>query len=261
MQAEPAKLAGGTYTRLSGQDLGSDAIPGQPELPFLSRDVQIPFKATYSLEITSSKYPEVKLADLGLPEQIYPAQIPQTKSGPVPPVTAPDAAAYATNGFLPAQPVATGADYIQRGRRGLSILLHPVQYNPATGTLRIYSQIKVTLHLNGGDAALTRQMAERYASPEFEALQAATLLNYGLPGAEAAKLDDTPPGYLIITADVYAAGLAPFVTLKQAQGFTVTLATLSQTGTTNNRHQDLYPEFLQCQPLAGLLAAGRGLTR
>ena len=257
VQAEPAKLAGQTYTRLSGQDLGSNAIPGQPELPYLSRDVQIPFKASYTLEITGSEYTEVKLADFGLPERVYPAQISQSKSGPVPPVTAADATAYATNAFLPARPVETGTDYIQRGRRGLSILLQPVQYNPVTGSLRIYSRIDVTLHLKGGDAALTRQMAERYASPDFEALQSATLLNYGLPGAEAARLLDTPPGYLIITANSYAAGLAPFVTLKQAQGFTVTLATLSQTGTTTTDIKNYIQTFYNANPsLAYLLLVG-----
>jgi len=258
VQAEPVQLAGQPYTRLSGLELGSAALPGQPELPFLSRDVQIPFKATYTLEITHSEYREVKLAELGLPGQIFPAQVPQTKSGPVPPVSAPDATAYATNGFLPAQPAEMGLDYIQRGRRGLSIELHPVQYNPATGTLRIYSQIDMRIHLTGGDAALTRQMTERYASPEFESLQAATLLNYGLPGAEAAKLLSLPPGYLIITANSYAAGLAPFVTLKQNQGFTVTLATLTDVGgTTNTAIKTYIQNFYNANPsLAYLLLVG-----
>lgn len=38
--------------------------------------------------------------------------------------------------------------------------------------------------------------------------------------------------YLIITADALAGGLSGFIQLKQAQGFTVTLRTLSQTGAT-----------------------------
>lgn len=257
IQAEPAKLDGQTYTRLSGQDLGSAALPGQPELPFTSRAVQISLGASYRLEITASTYRDVSLAGLGLPQQVFPAQIAQSKSGPVPPVTAPDASAYASTSFLPAQPAETGADYIQRGRRGLPILLYPVQYNPSTGTLRIYSRLEVTLHLQGGDDVLTRQTAERYASPEFEDLQAASFLNYGLPGAEAAALSDTPPAYLIVSADSYAAGLAPFVTLKQNQGFAVTLATLSQTGTTNTAIQTYIQNFYTANPsLAYLLLVG-----
>lgn len=257
IQADPAKLDGQLYTRLSGLELGSDALPGQPELPFTSRSVQIPFGAEVRLEISGAVYRDVSLSELGLPQQVLPAQIPQTKSGPLPPPTAPDAAAYAASGFLPAQPAAAGLDYIQRGRRGLEILLHPVQYNPAAGTLRIYSQVDVTLHLIGGDAALTRQMAERYASPEFEALQAATLLNYGQPGAEAVQPAKALPGYLIITANAYASGLAPFVTLKQNQGYAVTLATLSQTGATNTAIKTYIQNFYNTHPsLAYLLLVG-----
>ncbi len=234
VQAEIEQLAGVSYTRLSGLELGSTALPGQPELPFLSRAVQIPLQASYSLEITTSQYREVSLAELGLPEQIFPAQLPQSKSGPRVPLTAPEVTAYATDAWLPAQPAAVGEEFIQRGRRGLNIELHPVQYNPARGTLPIYSRMDVTIQLKGGDAALTRQLAQRYASPEFEDLQAASLLNYGLPGAEATQLKAPPPGYLIISANSYVAGLAPFVALKQSQGFEVTLASLTDVGGTTS---------------------------
>lgn len=257
VQAEVVQIGGQSYTRLDGEGLGHSARPGQPDLPFLARDVQIPLGATYNLEITRADYREVKLAGLELPGLVAPAQVMQSKSGPMPPVVAPDAAAYATDAFQPVQSAELGGEYMLRGRRGLQIQLYPVLYNPARGLLRIYSHLEVTVHLQNADLELTRQTAARYASPEFEALQAATFLNYGLPGAEAANPVKTAPSYLIITADSYAAGLAPFVALKQAQGFDVSLARLSETGTTNTAVKAYIQNYYNTHPsLAYLLLVG-----
>ena len=257
VQAEVVQISGQSYTRLAGQGLGHSARPGQPDLPFLARDVQIPLGATYTLEITRADYREVKLAGLGLPDLVAPAQVMQSKSGPVPPVAAPDAAAYENDAFQPAGPAALGGEYMLRGRRGLEIQLQPVLYNPVRGLLRIYSHLEVTIHLQMADLVLTRQTAARYASPEFEALQAATFLNYGLTGAEATAPAKVAPGYLIITVDAYAAGLAPFVTLKQAQGFEVSLVRLSETGTTNTAVKAYVQNYYNTHPsLAYLLLVG-----
>ena len=58
------------------------------------------------------------------------------------------------------------------------------------------------------------------------------LLNFN-QGQPARSFDPKDPlGYLIITADAYLSALSSFITLKQAQGFTVSTAALSQTGAT-----------------------------
>ena len=114
-----------------------------------------------------------------------------------------------------------------RGHRVVVVEISPLAYQPASGMLTHHASIQFNIRLEGGDPAASAAEAERLASPAFDSLLASQILNYhqGAGGKE-------PENYLIITADVYETGLADFVSLKQAQGFNVTLASLTDVGGT-----------------------------
>lgn len=219
--AEPVTLAGVEYSRLVGEGYGHGSLIGAPDLPVLRRDVEIPFGARASIEIIAAEYRDVSLASLGL-TAILPLQPPRSKCAPAE-SAAPDAALYGTDAFYPAEPVALGGEYEVRGHRALTVEVNPVAYNPATGALRLYSRLEFRIRLAGSDMARTERLAQRFASPVFDAQLARQLLNYN-QGRAAASTVNAPVGYLIVSADAYVSGLANFVTLKQSQGFTVTLA-------------------------------------
>ena len=229
--------SGQLYTRLYGSDFGHPVQIGQPDLPVLRRDVEIPFEAQASLEILNVTYQEVSLADLGLPVLLWPVQPPQPKCAEPPAFSAPDPSAYRSDGFAPQAAVNLGEEYILRGHRAVTVEVWPVQYNPQAGTVRLVSSIQFRIRLEGANLPLTRQMSERYASPAFETTLSGQLLNFnqGQPARILGPKD--PVGYLIITADAYLPALSSFITLKQAQGFTVSTAALSQTGATTTAIQ------------------------
>lgn len=220
-------LQGTSYAVLQNDGLVTGHTPGLPDLPVLRQMVEIPFGAEYSLQVTAARSRTVSLAGLGLPAVYYPAQPSQPKCGPALPPCPPDAKIYAGSASYPAENVRVVEEFVQRGHRILTLEVWPVSYSPAAGSLRLFSDIQFSILLKGGDAALTRQMAQRYASVDFERSLAASVLNYN-QGAGAQSVQQAPV-YLIITADIYdTPDLAAFVALKQSQGFQVSLVRQSE---------------------------------
>ena len=219
-------LANGTaYTRLLGEGFGFPSEIGKPELPVLRQEVEIPFGAQVSLELLSAEYIEASLGELGL-GTIYPLQAPlsKQKGEEAPPFTL-DGEAYSQAGFAPASPLQAGEPYIVRGHRLLMLEIWPVAYDPVAGRLRLYSQLTFRLKLEGADLTLTRQTAQRYASPEFERSLDERVLNFNL-GLEQAEVDEV--GYLIITADDFYDAILPLAALRTSRGFDVTVTRLSE---------------------------------
>lgn len=223
---------GGTFTRLWGDGLGAGSIIGQPDLPILRRQVEIPFGADYTIKMTQANVTESSLATLGLTAPILPLQPPDCKCDDLPAPFTKDETIYSKDTFFPYQPVAITGEYIQRGHRILIVEIWPMAYNPITGGLLLYSQVDLRIRLSGSDMTLTQAQANRYASPTFESNMASQVLNFN-QGQEPYRFTQTDPvGYLIITADAYYNSMVPFVTLKQQEGFTVTYTPLSVTGST-----------------------------
>ena len=149
-QTETVWTGGQAFTRLSGEGYGFPTTTGQPELPVLRQEVEIPFGAQVSIELVSAQYIDVSLAELGL-HTIYPLQPPQSKQegAKTPPFTQ-DINAYTQPGLAPASPISVGEPYIVRGHRILPVEVWPVAYDPVAGTLRLYSQVTFRLQPGRG---------------------------------------------------------------------------------------------------------------
>jgi hypothetical protein len=224
-QVETVWSGGQAFTRLSADGYGFPDASGQPELPVLRREVEIPFGAQVTLELISAQYIDVSLAEFGL-HTIYPLQPAQTKQADAktPPFTQ-DVAAYTQAGFAPAQPLSIGEAYTVRGHRILLVEVWPVAYDPVAGTLRLYSQMAFRLRLPGADMALTSEMAQRYASPPFDQSLSQRVLNFN-QSLSLPEVDEV--GYLIITADAYYDAILPLASLRESRGFKVTATRLSE---------------------------------
>jgi hypothetical protein len=224
-QTETVWADGQAFTRLSGEGYGFPTLIGAPELPVLRQEVEIPFGAQASIELVSARYIDVSLAEHDL-HTIYPLQAPPTKleGAKTPPFTL-EPTAYTHSGFAPASPLAIGTPYIVRGHRILPVEVWPVAYDPAAGLLRLYSQVIFRLRLEGADTTLTSQLAQRYASPEFDRSLSQRVLNYN---QGLALLEVEEVGYLIITADAYYDAILPLAALRTGRGFNVTVTRLSE---------------------------------
>ncbi|MBC7227429.1 MAG: DUF11 domain-containing protein [Thermoflexales bacterium] len=236
---EEVELDGQRYTRIGGEGFGHGTEIGSPDLPVLRRSVEIPFGAEVELEVTQVQVTETDLATLDLRAPFLPLQPPISKcaSSQVTPPVALNRAIYQTNAFFPDRVTVIAHEYIVRGHRALVVEVWPVAYNPASGQVQLYSEVRLRLRLTGSDMARTQALARRYASPAFEGWLSDHLLNYNQGRRDLYDLSKTPVGYLIIAADAYYNAMAPFVTLKQNQGYTVTIVRTSEIpggATTNN---------------------------
>ena len=227
MQSSSRELAGTQYTVLACPGCSHSSQVGAPDLPVLRRAVEIPQGATASIELINAPAAQVSLQSLGLPAVILPVQPSQPKCGGLVEPCLPDESIYGLDAAHPATPVRIAGEYEVRGHRVVVVEISPLAYQPASGMLTHHASIQFNIRLEGGDPAASAAEAERLASPAFDSLLASQILNYhqGAGGKE-------PENYLIITADVYETGLADFVSLKQAQGFNVTLASLTDVGGT-----------------------------
>jgi hypothetical protein len=230
--AQDIKVEGKVYTRLYGEGYGYPTGLGLPDLPVLRRNVEIPFGAKVALEVADAEYTDYALKNLGL-HPIYPMQppVPKIPGSMQNRAFVIDHDFYRRGSLYPKEPVALGKEYIVRGHRIQPVEVWPVAYEPSKGTLRLFRKITFRLRLTGSDMIRTRALAERYASPVFESRLARQVLNYNQTrplGRRGPMRDGQGVGYLIITRDDCYDPMLPFVNLKESQGFTVTMTSLSE---------------------------------
>ena len=234
MWTEEITTKGGVFNRLSLPECGVSNVEGEPNLPVLRRMVQIPYGAAVNVEVISSNFVTKSLTELNISNRIIPVQppIPKIEGAAENAPFVIHEAAYQKNSFNPvdlARVMETGE---VRGHRYATLEISPVSYNPVTGTVKLYSYVKVRVVLKGADIAKTQNMIYQYASPPFEELFADMFVNYSAYQDMVKGAPPLPIGYLIIVHDSFQAQATPLANWLTQKGFHVTVANTSTTGTT-----------------------------
>ncbi len=232
--SEEISTSGGTYSSLSVSSAGVTSVISRPSLPVISRMVQIPFGAEVSLMVESYESTEKSLTKMKLTRPIVPVQpsLPKiTGAERQIPFTL-DQDYYQQNVFLPEKPAKLGEIGIIRGHRFVTVLIYPISYNPRSGRVKIYSDIKLKLNLSNSDLSSTQNQLHRYTSPPFEELCSKLLVNYRSYASMAKTTRSSPWGYLIITPEEFYPALANFIEWKTKKGFQVTVAQVPEIGST-----------------------------
>lgn len=199
-------------------ETGYTAIEGAPELPLISKLVALPSEDA-QLTVTYSQYEELTDFD------VMPAQ-PAYKEGGQPLPFELDETQYNTDAFFPAEIATLSEPMIMRDLRLANLTLQPVQYNPVTRTLRVYTQIEVEIETNG--ASLSQAVVhDRPLSKAFDPIYRATVLNYD----EIAEQLGVQNGlYLVICPDAALNYIQPLVDWRHRMGHPVKVVPLSEIG-------------------------------
>ncbi len=224
------ELFGQKYLTFNFEGYDSVQEVGAPALPVLNKLIEVPFGAEVGIEVLESETQSFKLQDRGLNTMIAPVQPGQPKCGG--PVAGGEPLAQFYNaGNYPENQVTITGEFVMRGHRVVQVQISPVRYIGISGEIETSSSIQFKLTLNGSDMAYTVAEADRLNADAFNNILSQTVLNFnqGRPVA----LQDQAERIHIVTADDWDAGLAPFIALKQSQGFTVTKAKLSEIGGNN----------------------------
>ncbi len=224
---------------------------GIPDLPLIRRAVEIPFDAELSLSAIDSKYQSTTLLELGF-EEGFPLREPEVvkcgKSEGEEFTSLKTETWTPSAGLFPENIAVLGETFIIRGHRIVHFEFWPVQFDPLSGEVRIYSEVTLRLAISNANTRLTTENAVRVASPVFDHLLSTRVLNFNQGEENIALREDKTEGYLIIAPDAFIGTLSSFANLKESSGFAVTLVSLSATGTTadsiKNHIQNAYNNWI-----------------
>jgi hypothetical protein len=215
------------FDHLQMPEAGHAREVGKPAVPVLTRFFEIPYGVSVSVELL---YQSSQVLD---GYYVFPTQQPidDMPNATVPPFEL-DAPTYATDAFFPAT-LATvnggsgSTPIILRGHRLIAVSLTPVQFNPVTQKVRVYSKIEV--RLNYDRPAQVGALPDRLASPAFDDLCAGFILNYRyahplLSSALASHAKSSAPlqtgaEYLVITHDDFVQEAQTLADWKEKKGF------------------------------------------
>ncbi len=225
----------GVFTRLTMSGYASNYRPGYPELPVLSRLIEIPHGAEAQVRVVSYQEETIDLAEWGIATPIFPSQPSISKSeDPAKVKFQYRAEVYRADEFSGQEIAALEIVGTMRGRRLARLSISPLRYNAAQNVLKALNYIEIEIRFANADLDLTRSLRQKYYSPLFEAAFE-RLLNYQL------FIEDTlsryPIKYVILADPMFQAVLQPFVEWKTRKGFNVMEAYKGAPGVGTTREQ------------------------
>ena len=219
----------GTFARVQVKGYVKSNTVGIPELPLKKRLIEIPYGATPMVTIKGYKVKEYKLADYGVPYKVIPCQGSQSKCGDKPDFIW-DKAAYKVDKFSDNKLVTVDMLGQMRAVNIGRININPIQYNPATNTIRVFENLTFEITFENADLSKTNRLKEKYYSPYFDATYH-SLLNYSKP-ASRENLTTYPVKYAIVANRMFEDQLQSFIEWKTKKGFTVVTGYTDEIGTT-----------------------------
>ena len=93
-----------------------------------------------------------------------------------------------------------------------NIITHPVNYNPLTGILRVYKEIKFNVNFKNVNHQLSNEIKDNYFSPYFEPIFESALANYSSTRDD--MLIDDKVTYVIVANYIFRDYLDEFIEWK-----------------------------------------------
>ena len=202
---------------------------GSPDLPLFAIPVLIDDVAAMEVQVKEAKYQDFEGIEIApskgnFSREIDPESVPYRYGE-----------AYSQNRFFPDFQAQLDEPYILRDFRGQNILVYPFAYNPITKTLRVYTQLTLSMSPSGekgGNPKLNRRSSQMKISPETNALYQHRFVNYRDRAAKYTFVPDEGE-MLIICPDQFMEAMQPLVTWKNQSGRPTTMVSLSDIGGNN----------------------------
>lgn len=222
----------GVWTELSSDQYTSTNSTGEPALPFMRQLISVPLGAQVNVHFVTKQEKTINLADYGVVYPLLPRQESVSKSADLnalPFVV--NRELYNANSWTADPAISVTELGMMRGQRIFALDFVPVSYNPAAGQIKVIYNSEVQVSFSGADFAATEEMQAKTYSPAFESAFSGTIINYE---PTRATFNRYPLGYIIILPDNFIAPMQPFIDWKRREGYNVTVAPTSVTGTTAN---------------------------
>ncbi len=189
---------------------GEIAELGLPDLPLFTQLVAIPDQAGVTLEIISASFEILENYD------IMPTQPPPLEGTDEEYAFTKDEQAYQKNEFFPSEVVQLGEPIIMRDLRMIQTVVNPIQYNPVTKQLKVYTDIQYRLNYSGTDNRNVKIRRSNYISESF-----LPLYRELVPNADEmlASYEPARGGYVIIAKAALVDSLKAVALWKHQKGY------------------------------------------
>ncbi len=219
-ERQAVEIDGQIYYDLSIPKGGLTLERGLPQVPILAASVIIPNTAKMQLEVLDSEY-------IDLDMKVAPSKGSLTRN--IDPATVPYSfdPFYQSQGFWPEVQAELSEPFILRDYRGITVRFTPFSYYPATGTLRVFTKIKVAISQNGTDLTNSLNAPKNSYSKEFEGIYRNMFLNFGMAKypslAEEGRI-------LVIKHSMFDDAIVPWLEWKRQNGYVVDVVDVSVAG-------------------------------
>ncbi|RMH71782.1 MAG: T9SS C-terminal target domain-containing protein [Gemmatimonadetes bacterium] len=238
---------GSEYTEISMPNTPHTSQEGAPKVPMLSTAIALPPTAGVELIVRPGQYETLTGKDV-LPYSDYTHD---------PEKWVIDGDIYNTDAFYPAEIARVQSPQIMRDIRYAPLQIFPIQVNPMTQEVRIYTELEIEIRTRGTNGVNAKTTYSAAPSPAFEKIYQNRFVNYeSIKPYLFPHMRVAPEGLnlLIISPDALAGALAPYVEWKNKKGIRTYVAPFSETGSSRNQIktyiQNLYdnpdtrPEYL-----------------
>ncbi len=203
------------FIQIESSDFAVTGKLGEAELPAFSQLVSLPNNGNYILKDFKYDYEEIslnkKIVPFGWEDNI---SINQDY--------------YVKNEWFPQELVIISKPNIMRGIRFSQIAISMVQYNPARNKIRILKDIDANFSFDHSITENSLTLDRNNSSKSFSQIAEKNIFGY------QKKRSEEDGSYLFICSEGYDSNLQPLLRHKEKLGFRTKVATLSETGSSNN---------------------------
>lgn len=205
-------LNNGIYTSIRLDEGNPILRAGAPDVEQITTSVIVDDQAEMSVVVTHATFEEfhdvyIRPSKGNLLRTVDPETIPYQEGE-----------AYSQDAFYPGALASLGKAYVQRQFRGQSVHFYPVQYNPVTHVLRVYSDIQVAVKPteNVGENPLST-VQEVSTNATFKEVYQGHFINYTHHADRYDQVSEL--GNMLVIADaMYMDELEPWVNWKIEKG-------------------------------------------
>ncbi len=228
-----ANTVKGDFTVLYSPNFYFGGEYGAPQLPVINKLIQVPFGASFKVEVKSYDTKEYNLADFGVSTPIFPRQPSAPKDGSEVPFVY-EKSAYIYKGFNGQQLTSIQEAGVMRHMRLANLTIAPVKYDAVSNKIVVYNNIDFEIVMTDADMSTSKAKHDSLWSPAFSWMESMVTV----PNALKFGKRSNKQGYVIVSDPAFKKEIETFAAWKTEKGYQVKVAYTDQFGTgaaiTNN---------------------------
>jgi len=221
---------------------------GVPDIQYLSASIAIPYTGSTVVVTNASEYTDYPSFNIA-PSVGDPGIYGFNSAISI------NSAIYNTNSFYPSEVAIADEPYIFGNTRGQSVYFYPVQYNPVTGTLRVYHHINITLQVNNNQGKNELVRFSPLMSTAQNNIAGGHFLNSKTESSSRYTTIEEQGNMLIIAHPDFIAQMHDFIEWKNQKGIRCELVDVTSIGDAQ-KIREFVSDYYYSKGLTYLLLVG-----